>query len=581
MFLVAVGFLTPAAAEKRVALVVGNSAYQNVGQLRNPANDAKAVADLLKASGFEVVTHRDNLGSLEFKRALREFTLAARDADIAVVYFAGHGLEVKGTNYLIPVDAKLATDYDAEDEAVSLNRIIDAVEPAKLLRVVILDACRDNPFNKTMQRTVAGRAVATGLAKVEPSMSNVLVAYAAKAGSTASDGSGRHSPFTSALLNHLAVPGLEVGKAFRRIRDEVLKNTNNRQEPFVYSSLGGDDLSLVPAPSAPAATSNLPARHDYEQALQIGTKEVWEQYLTIYNTGFYSTLARAALTKIIAEEARTAAAARVEAETKARAEAQAKAAALKAEAEAEAKADAAARAEAETKARAEAQAKTAALKAAAEAKAKADAVARAEAETKARAEAQAKAAALKAEAETKAAAAKVEADKAKQANTVIAYAAPPAASETPKPVIDASETVRKIQSELQRLGCYSGQVNGNWNTDAQSALALFNKHSGSRLDIKVASVESLDVVRGKATRICPLRCAHSYKADGDACIKITCPKGQYVGSDNICEKPKEKPRTASRPKPSGNNEGQRDARPNTAAPVFNAADRGYKEVAPR
>ena len=274
----------PCHADKRVALIIGNSGYKNTPQLPNPVNDAGAIAKLLQKSGFEVIA-RNNLENMEFKRALREFTLASRDADIAVMYFAGHGIEVKGTNYLVPIDAKLVSDYDAEDEAVSLNRVMEAVEPAKRLRVIILDACRDNPLSKSMQRTIAMRtAPAGGLAKVEPLASNFVIAYAAKAGSTAADGNGNHSPYTEALLNHIATPGLEVTRVFRQVRDEVLKKTSRRQEPVMYTSLGGDDFSLVPAapktlvqqPPAVAPNPNADVRRDYEFAKEIGTKEAWD-----------------------------------------------------------------------------------------------------------------------------------------------------------------------------------------------------------------------------------------------------------------------------------------------------------------
>src|SRR6478609_8688571 len=197
----------PAFAEKRVALVLGNAAYQNVARLPNPVNDGAVIAATLRNAGFDVVDSRQDLPAAETRRALRDFADRARDADIAVVYYAGHGIEVDGSNYLIPVDAKLERDTDIYDEAFSLDRILIAIEPARKLRLVILDACRDNPFSKKMKRTVATRAVGQGLAKVEPSSPNVLIAYSAKAGSTAADGDGTNSPFTIALANHLATPG--------------------------------------------------------------------------------------------------------------------------------------------------------------------------------------------------------------------------------------------------------------------------------------------------------------------------------------------------------------------------------------
>ena len=153
----------PAWAEKRVALVIGNSAYQNVAPLPNPVNDGTVIAATLKDAGFEVVDFRHDLPATETRRVLRDFADRASDADIAVVYYAGHGMEVDGTNYLIPIDAKLERDTDVYDEAFSLDRVLLAIEPAKRLRLVILDACRDNPFarkmNEPSRRVRSGRAL--------------------------------------------------------------------------------------------------------------------------------------------------------------------------------------------------------------------------------------------------------------------------------------------------------------------------------------------------------------------------------------------------------------------------------------
>ena len=306
----------PAFAEKRVALVLGNSNYQNVAPLANPVNDSARIAATLKDAGFDVVDSRRDLPAAETRRALRDFADRARDADIAVVYYAGHGIEVDGGNYLIPVDARLERDTDIYDEGLSLDRILIAIEPAKKLRLVILDACRDNPFARTMKRTVASRAIGQGLAKVEPTSPNVLIAYSAKAGSTAADGDGKNSPFTAALSHHLTKPGLDVRRAFGFVRDEVLKTTGNKQEPFVYGSLGGEDVPLVPAPrqapaaaapATPALSAQAEARRDYELALQIGNKSALNAFLAQYPDGFYASLAKLQLDKIAAEETRVAA----------------------------------------------------------------------------------------------------------------------------------------------------------------------------------------------------------------------------------------------------------------------------------
>lgn len=241
-------------AKKRVALVIGNSGYKHAARLTNPVNDASAIETMLKTADFDIVEVKRDVGANEFRRAVRDFSDHTRDADIAVVYYAGHGIEVDGTNYLIPVDATIQRDIDVEDEALSLDRILRILEPAKRLRLVILDACRDNPFVHKMTRTMASRSLGRGLAKIEPTTSDTLIAFAAKAGSTAADGSGINSPFTAALIKYIAEPGVDLRIAFGRVRDEVLKNTDNKQEPFVYGSLGGSTVSLsMPPESAPAS----------------------------------------------------------------------------------------------------------------------------------------------------------------------------------------------------------------------------------------------------------------------------------------------------------------------------------------
>ncbi|WP_246510006.1 caspase family protein [Bradyrhizobium glycinis] len=283
-------------AERRVALVVGNSLYHSVPQLPNPSRDATSVAKMFRDAGFDTVETLNDVGNLEFKRAIRKFETTADQADIAVVYYAGHGLEIGGTNYLIPVDARLASDRDADDEAIPLERLVSSADGARRLRLIILDACRDNPFVGTMKRerrNLPTRAVSGGLGKVEPTMTDTLIAYAAKAGSTADDGDGDHSPFTTSILKNLPVPGLDIRLAFGRVRDEVLKATANRQEPYVYGALGGGTISLVPAPAVPREAPVSDVKADYDLVQKIGTRRAWEVFLATHPTGFYAELARA------------------------------------------------------------------------------------------------------------------------------------------------------------------------------------------------------------------------------------------------------------------------------------------------
>jgi Caspase domain/Putative peptidoglycan binding domain len=297
----------PAFAERRVALVIGNSAYQNAPVLPNPAKDAKAIVAMFVKAGYDVVSAQYDVGNLDFKRAIRQFEDSLSDADIAVVYYAGHGIEIHGTNYLVPVDARLKSDRDADDEAITLDRLTQSLDGAKKLRLIILDACRDNPFGRTMKKepTAASRGINPGLGAVEPSSTNTLIAYAARAGSEAEDGDGDHSPFALALINNLFLPGLDIRLAFGRVRDEVLKKTANRQEPFVYGSLGAGTVALVAAPAQPVvATDDLQGvKSDYSLVEKIGTRGAWEVFLTQHPTGFYSDLARQQIAKLNPGEA--------------------------------------------------------------------------------------------------------------------------------------------------------------------------------------------------------------------------------------------------------------------------------------
>jgi uncharacterized caspase-like protein len=296
------GSIGAAYADRRVALIIGNGAYQHAGELTNPPNDAKAISDLLTRAGFDVVDHRQDVGVLEFKRAVREFVEKAANADIAIIYYSGHGIEFDGVNYLIPVDASLTGALDVDDEAVSLDRLLTATSNTKKLSLIILDACRENPFPKG-QDGRATRGVSMGLSSVAPTGSNTLIAYAAKAGSVSYDGSGANSPFTSALLKYLTQPGLDVRIAFGKVRDDVMTETGGKQEPFVYGSLGGDSVSIVPVKAVVAAAPASPQGGavsealDYEMAERVASLDAWHAFLIAHPTGYYAQLAKAQIAK--------------------------------------------------------------------------------------------------------------------------------------------------------------------------------------------------------------------------------------------------------------------------------------------
>lgn len=247
----------PARAQTRVALVIGNSSYKTVANLANPAHDAQDVSEALKRLGFTVKTVID-ADFDGFRRALVDFGRVAPRADMAVFYFAGHGVEINGNNWLLPTDVELKTDVDAGTEAIGLQSAMQAVTTAKTLGLVILDACRNNPFQSSIRKSYGAtrRVQMLGLAPVEPA-DNVLVAYAARDGTVAADGAGRNSPYTAALLRHLETPGLEVDFLFRNVRDDVMAATNNEQQPFVYGSLSSSEIYFKP-PTGVAADDPMP-----------------------------------------------------------------------------------------------------------------------------------------------------------------------------------------------------------------------------------------------------------------------------------------------------------------------------------
>lgn len=537
----------PALAEKRVALVIGISKYQSVPRLVNPARDADAMRALFRQAGFDVIESGRDLGISDLRRSIRQFSDTSRDADISVVYYAGHGIEVDGTNYLVPADAKLVSDFDVEDETLSLDRVLRALDGAKRLKLVILDACRDNPFAKTMKRSVSTRSIGRGLAKIEPSMSDTLVAFAAKAGAVANDGDGENSPFASALVKYIAEPGLDLRLAFGRVRDDVLKSTAYRQEPFVYGSLGGETVSLVPQKSKPV-DPEAAARTDYELAAQIGTRQAWDSFLAAHGSGLYADLARAQTSKLIAAEQMRARADEVRRDAEAQA-------ARKAEdfrnqleeqtarqtSDAKQKISEQARKELDEARR---QVAEQAKKQLEEAKRQVE-IARQEAEAARRQVEEAKRQAV-ADAQKLVEQAKREA--ALERDKIAALSPPanaPGTAVVPTaPLMDQADIARLLQAHLKRVGCDPGNVDGSWNDASKGALEQFNKNAQAKLNVQVASLDALDLVRSKTERVCPLACKKGQRADGDRCIQIGCDSGSFLNSSGACEK---KPEAAARP----------------------------------
>jgi len=285
----------PALAERRVALVIGNGAYKE-SPLKNPVNDARAMATKLKALGFQVIA-RENATKLEMERAVADFGDALRKPDtVGLVFYAGHGMQVQGKNYLLPVDAQIATETRVRLEALDLDAILDEMAAAETrVNLVILDACRNNPFERKF------RSVGGGLAQVNAPQ-GTLIAYATAPGKTAADGSGANGLYTSKLLDALETPGLAVEDVFKRVRVEVAKASGNAQTPWESSSLTGDFYFKAPAApvavpaAAPPAAPALVADKEvlFWQSIQDSSDpKMFEAYLAQFPQGTFAGLAQA------------------------------------------------------------------------------------------------------------------------------------------------------------------------------------------------------------------------------------------------------------------------------------------------
>ncbi len=241
----AVIFAFPVAAASRIALVVGVSDYENITPLRNTVRDADLISARLERVGFEVTTLR-NPSSIDLGGALRDFAFEAEVADIALLYYAGHGVEVDGRNFVLARDASVGELQDIAAQGFALDRLLSSAARSRKLRVVVLDSCRDNPFPAVdgIKRFAASTRSEQAQEAAER---GTLVVYSTKDGTPALDGAGINSPFAQALADNLARPGVEIGMVFRRVRDQVIASTQGQQQPYTYGSLSGTPLFLAGA----------------------------------------------------------------------------------------------------------------------------------------------------------------------------------------------------------------------------------------------------------------------------------------------------------------------------------------------
>ena len=274
------------ASEHRVALVVGNAAYKD-SPLRNPVNDARAMRDKLKGMGFEVA-YFENLQTKQVGSAMREFRNLIRPGSVALFFYAGHGLQVRGENYLPTVDAELAGEEDVPNQSLSLSLVLNTMEDSKAgVNLVLLDACRNNPYARNF------RSGPTGLARVQ-APSGTLIHYATRPGAVAEDGTGKHGTYTEALLRQIDEKGVPIETALKRVTIRVRDATKGKQEPWMEGSLTGD-FYFIATGNAQITVQQAPANADaaaWAAAESINTMAAYQAYLVEYPTGLYAAAAR-------------------------------------------------------------------------------------------------------------------------------------------------------------------------------------------------------------------------------------------------------------------------------------------------
>ena len=568
---------SPALAERRVALVIGNGAYKNVPVLANPINDAADISVALRRLGFEV-QQATNLTYDGMRQNLRDFNRRADGADIVLVYFAGHGMEVGGENWLIPVDAQLKSDRDIDIESIGMRSLLSSIEGAGKLGMVILDACRNNPFANQMQRSNRTRTVGRGLASIEP-VGNVLVAYAAKDGTTAADGEGRNSPFTKSLLSHIETPGLEINFLFRNVRDDVIMATRREQQPFVYGSLSRDAIYLKAAlPVEPVPAGPPPDQMAWSFLKDTSDPAALKRFVEQFPSSSLRQEAEARMVALIKQqseatkafEQRMASLAAEAQEAKSRPvgpapedvawdlireskdanqfqlfvkqfpksprarEAQQRTAALTEEQRSTSAAmdKRLATIEAEQRAATAALEKRLAALAAEAQKAKTPAGPAPEdvawnlvkdskdqnqfklflqqfPQSPRRGDAEKRLTTI--EAEQQAATAALE-----QRMAALSKEAMPSSP-------DPGEMARLLQFELQRVGCFTGAVNGEFNAPTRTALQNFAKLASINVPDEL-NIDTLKTLRGIDKRVCPPACKAGERAEGDRCVAIAKPE---------------------------------------------------------
>jgi uncharacterized caspase-like protein len=431
-----------ARAEKRVALVIGNAAYQNTAALNNPSNDAADLSAALQRLDFEVIEGRD-LDKRAMERLVRQFGIKLAGADVALFFYAGHGLQVGGQNYLVPIDAKLASEGDVDFESLPVSLVARQMEREAKTSLILLDACRDNPLSRNLARAMSTRSsqVGQGLAEVKTGV-GTLIAFSTQPGYVALDGVGRNSPYAEALLKYIEAPGQDVSGVLVEVRNDVLKATGGKQVPWEHTSLTGQVyLKAGPASGSAAAgeLAKLPAARGPDPELEIAfwnsvkdskSPAVIEAYLERYPNGTFAGLAKVMV-------------------------------------------------------------------------------------------AQLKGAPVKAP---------------EQATRV-------ALPEVKPP--DPRVLARSLQTELKRVGCDPGEIDGQWGDKGREALDQFGRHAKMSMPSQEPTAAALDAVTARKERVCPLEC-------GKGTAEV---EGKCVATESKTKKSKSASSSRSRERSSSSSEG--------------------------
>lgn len=475
-----------ASAERRVALVIGNSAYQHATALRNPGNDANDVAEALKKVGFEVQLGVD-LDQQGFARTIEQFARTLDEADVGLFFYAGHGVQMNDKNYLVSVNAKLENEFLLSSETIELDAIVRLMESKAAVNLVFLDACRNNPLAENLRRslTVLKRSaqLGRGLARMEPTGRDTLIAFSAAPGQEAADGSDRNSPFTAALVRHLPKAGLEVSVMLKDVAADVRRDTRNSQRPqqlsdmtkaFYFTKLQQAESTKVDAPLAPELISKPgPAAGADDHALDVAFWNAAQSsndcdavraYMQRFPKGVFIELAKLSERRLCSASRQVTV---VEAAPSGTTPSPTAVATL---------APSLPSAPSLTPAAPPA---PALIPPAANRPAPAPAIA--------------------ALPEVKAAGG--------------ATSAP-----------SATEMTRIIQLELYRLGCGSSEANGNWTTATREGLRKFNKAMHAKLDLSDPSGATITTLQNQSGRICPVECGRGLVARGDTCVAVAKPK---------------------------------------------------------